>query len=73
MAWSQDDLDKLEAAIATGARRVRYKDGEIEYNSPEQMQSTRKLMRKELGLTTKRKRRAPSFSKGLTDDGDCGC
>jgi hypothetical protein len=30
--WSQADIDALRAAIATGARRVRYSDREVEYH-----------------------------------------
>lgn len=34
MAYTQDDLDAIKAAIASGAKRVRYSDGsEIEYQS----------------------------------------
>lgn len=33
MAWSQTDLDTLDAAIATGVRKVRYADREVEYQS----------------------------------------
>ncbi|WP_316216619.1 phage head-tail joining protein [Bradyrhizobium sp. SZCCHNR3003] len=41
MAWTQTDIDTLKAAIATGARKVRYGSGpdshEVEYQSTNQM------------------------------------
>jgi len=41
MAWTQADVDTLKAAIATGARRVRFGAGpdarEVEYRSLEEM------------------------------------
>jgi hypothetical protein len=39
MAWNQTDIDKLERAIATGARRVRFADREVEYRTLEEMQA----------------------------------
>lgn len=33
MAWTQTDLDAINAAIATGARRVRFQTHEVEYQS----------------------------------------
>lgn len=52
MSWTQSDLDKLESAIATGARRVKFKDREVEYRSHDEMVKARELIRKKLGLTT---------------------
>jgi hypothetical protein len=39
MAWTQADVDILKAAIASGVRRVRYADREIEYQSTEEMRA----------------------------------
>lgn len=42
MAWSQADLDALDAALALGARKVRYADGrEVEYRSVREMKGIR--------------------------------
>lgn len=42
MAWTQTDIDRLKAAIATGARRVEYGSGEtrrvVEYRSLSEME-----------------------------------
>lgn len=37
MAWTQSDIDKLKRALASGARRVRFADREVEYRSLEEM------------------------------------
>ena len=41
MAWSQSDIDTLKAAIASGARKVKYGYGpdaqEVEYRSLDEM------------------------------------
>ena len=66
MAWTQTDLDKLERAIATGARRVKFGDVEQEFRSLTEMRSLRDEMRKELGLIQGGSRRVyPAFDKGL--------
>lgn len=41
---TQADLDKLEAAIFTGTRRVKYQDKEVEYNSIDDMKKARNLL-----------------------------
>lgn len=33
MAWTQADLDVINAAIAIGAKRVRFQSHEVEYHS----------------------------------------
>lgn len=33
MAFTQTDLDNIDKAIASGAKRVRFQDREVEYNS----------------------------------------
>lgn len=44
MPYSQDDIDALKAAIATGARRVKFGSGpdsrEVEYRSLDEMRAT---------------------------------
>lgn len=48
MAWTQSDLDRIEAAIATGARRVRYQTHEVEYQSLADMLTARAIIRQEV-------------------------
>lgn len=72
MAWTQQDLDNLEAAMATGAKRVKYADKEIEYNSWAEMLAARNLIREELGLNTQPKMRLASYNKGVyPEDNQC--
>lgn len=48
MAWAQTDLDAIEAAISTGAKRVRYQTHEVEYHSVADMLKVRDLIKGEL-------------------------
>lgn len=48
MAWTQSDLDAIEKAIATGARRVRYQTHEVEYQSIGDMLKVRQIIKDEL-------------------------
>jgi hypothetical protein len=48
MAWTQSDLDKIEKAIATGARRVRFQTHEVEYQSTGDMLRARNAIKAEL-------------------------
>jgi len=66
MAWTLDDLNKLKDAIATGAKRVKYADKEVEYKSFDDMVKAKNLIESELGLNSGQKRRAyPSYTKDL--------
>ena len=49
MAFTQTQLDTLEAAIATGARTVAYADRTVTYNSLAEMLALRAQMIAELG------------------------
>ena len=69
MAWSSEDLVELEKAIASGARRVKYQDREVEYMSLSEMLKARDLIRKELGITSGRNTRIKSEFK--SDKRDC--
>ena len=44
MSWSQEDLDKLDKAIVSGARRVEFKDYSVEYRSLSEMWQARKAI-----------------------------
>lgn len=64
MAFTLDQLATLEAAIASGTKKVKYADKEVEYNSIQDMLTLRDLIRKELGLIGKTKRFYANFAKG---------
>jgi len=64
VAWTQEDLTKLEAAIAGGALRVKYKDREVTYRSLAEMLQLRDQMRNDLGLNTAPRRKVFQISKG---------
>lgn len=53
MAWTQGDLDKIEAAIATGARRVRFQTHEVEYQSVGDMLKARDAIKAELDVSAR--------------------
>lgn len=66
MAFTQAQLDALEEAIATGSRRVKYADKEVEYASLTEMLRVRDLIRKSLGqVATNSTRFKVSASKGI--------
>lgn len=46
MAWSQTDIDTLQAAIARGSRRVRFANQEVEYRTTEEMLSALAAIRR---------------------------
>lgn len=48
MAWSQSDLDAIKAAIANGAKRVKFQTHEVEYMSLTEMLKARDLIQAEL-------------------------
>lgn len=65
MALTQADLDKLEEAIFSGAKKVKFSDREVEYRDLEEMLQAKSLMEKKLGKSGTRGRRTyASFSKG---------
>lgn len=65
MAWTQDDLTKIEAAIAEGALEVEYKDKRVKYQSARDLRKTRELIRRDLGLNKRTVRVKAEFNKGL--------
>ena len=50
MAYTQADLDALQASMAKGVRRVRMNDEEVEFRSLSEMERMEARIRKELGL-----------------------
>lgn len=76
MAFTQEQLDTLDAAIASGSKRVKYADKEVEYQSLDDMLRVRDLMAQELGLVSPAsKRKLASFNKGVypADENSNGC
>lgn len=49
--YTVEELDALLRAIATGARRVKYRDREVEYRSLMEMRGLAEEMRRDLGLS----------------------
>jgi hypothetical protein len=70
MAYTQIQLDALEAAIAEGTLKVEYGDKKVEYRSLNEMIRIRDLMKAELDGLPKQKRTYGAFSKG-THPNDC--
>lgn len=65
--FTLENLQRLNAAIATGARIVEYSDKRIQYNTLAELLQLRQLMMNELGLNTGRGSRIfMSFDKGLS-------
>tara|TARA_R110000868_G_scaffold150541_5_gene373791 strand:+ start:140 stop:343 length:204 start_codon:yes stop_codon:yes gene_type:complete len=57
MAWTSADLDKINAAIASGVREVIYSDGsKINYRSLTDMRSVRSEIATSLSVTKTRTR-----------------
>lgn len=57
MAWTSSDLDKINTAIASGLRVVKYSDGsEATYRSLTEMRSVRTEIKREIGPTVTRTR-----------------
>ncbi|MDH0615917.1 MULTISPECIES: hypothetical protein [unclassified Agrobacterium] len=48
MAFTQADLDAINNAIATGAKKVRFQTHEVEYPSVNEMLKVRQLIKDEL-------------------------
>lgn len=66
MAYTIEQYNALQAAIAEGALSVRYADKSVTYRSLDEMMRILKLMATELGLNACNGggRRYASFSKG---------
>lgn len=69
MAYTQTQLDELEAAIASGSLIVKFGDKQVQYRSLDEMKKIRDDIRKALGQTNKSGRVYTNFAKG-TDS--CG-
>ena len=67
MAYAQKDIDALQAAIATGATKVRFADNrEVVYRSLADMRSTLAEMRAEVTRTSGRTRFVAGYRSNLS-------
>ncbi len=64
VAWTQQDLDAVKSAIASGATRVKYADREVQYQSLTDLLRIKAVIEAEMGKT-KVLRHYPSFDKGV--------
>lgn len=55
MAFTEADIDRLKAAMAQGALRVRYADREVTYRSLDEMKETLALMQADVDAVAGRK------------------
>lgn len=62
MAYTTTDLATLNTAIASGTKRVRYADKEVEYNSLADMLRLRVLMQREISGQTQPRFQVADFS-----------
>ena len=70
MAYTQQQIDILKAAIAEGALTVRYSDKQVTYRSLDEMLRILSLMEQEVGSSNIEAASGivyGSFSKGLCD------
>lgn len=65
MAFTEEQLEAIEAAIASGTLIVQYSDKRVEYRSFDDLLRARNLIREALGLTGKSKRIYAEHSKGV--------
>jgi len=63
MAWTQEDLDALSAAIVSGVKKVTYADGRsTEYQSVAEMRGVRNDMKAELAAAASQVGQRTRFS-----------
>lgn len=67
MAFTQQQLDALDEAIASGALKVKYQDREVTYQTAGELLQLRALVSKSLVPVEQRTngRRFATFSKGM--------
>lgn len=63
MAFTIEQYETLNAAIAQGALTVEYGDKKVQYRSLDEMIRIRNIIAQELGLTSKTNRKVAVFSK----------
>jgi hypothetical protein len=65
MAFTQTQLDALEAALATGQLEVEFEGSRLKYRSTAEMLRLRDVIRKQLGLVGTGQRMYGTFTDGL--------
>jgi hypothetical protein len=65
MGYTQDDLTKLEAALASGALEVEYNDRKVRYRSIKELKEAIQIVKKDLGLVNRSARILCETSKGI--------
>ena len=63
--WTLEDLIVIKSAIATGALRVEYNDRTVVYKSVSELQKSRQLIERELGIVKRGGRVLCNPSKGI--------
>lgn len=69
MAWTQTDIDKLKAALAQGATRVRFSDREVTYRDLNEMKETLRMMQSEVDAASGVVRTRPRQVRFVTGKG----
>ena len=64
MAYTQQDLDNLRAAMASGVLRTKFRDQEVQYRSLDEMKQLERDMVKAIG-TAPTTRVYPTYGSGL--------
>lgn len=64
MAYSLDDLNKLQAALASGASEVEYNDRVVKFRSVKQLKEAIQVVKQDLGLVKRSGRLLCKASKG---------
>lgn len=64
MAYTTDDLEKLEAALSSGAEQVEYNDRTVKFRSIKQLKEAIQVVKRELGLVKAGGRLLCKASKG---------
>lgn len=67
MAYSQDDLDRLEQAIAQGVLTVSFSDGRsVTFSTYEELAARWQFVAKRLGKDAGRRRMLAEYKKGVS-------
>lgn len=67
MAWTQDDINALKAAIVAGrgARSITFADQSVTFHSIDEMLKLLAVMEQEANVSTRRGHRLAATSKGV--------
>ena len=64
MAYTQTDIDALDAAIKNGVQEVAYRDRTVKYRSLDEMFKIRSLMKNEIAPSSAERVLRTTFDKG---------